>query len=48
MPSSGASEDGYSALTYNNKINLKKKKRKEDVFMKCTMYAENMLIKNSA
>jgi hypothetical protein len=27
MPSSGVSEDSYSVLRYNNKINLKKKKR---------------------
>jgi hypothetical protein len=28
MPSSGVSEDSYSVLRYNNKINLKKKERK--------------------
>jgi hypothetical protein len=27
MPSSGVSEDSYSVLRYNNKINLKKKKQ---------------------
>jgi hypothetical protein len=29
MPSSGATEDSYSVLTYNNKSLKKKKKRKE-------------------
>jgi hypothetical protein len=30
MPSSGVSEDSYSALTYNKSISIKKKKRKKE------------------
>jgi hypothetical protein len=30
MPSSGASEDSYSVLTYNNKYIFKKKKKEKE------------------
>jgi hypothetical protein len=33
MPSSGASEDSYSVLRYNNKYILKKRKRKLSIVM---------------